>query len=78
MAKTLKCPKCRSKFVNAQAIYGAQEEKVKKGCLHYLLFGWVDIIFFPFKLLFGRKKIIARTRTYAVCQNCGYRWEVKQ
>lgn len=81
--KQLRCPKCKKYHVEAQAVFDVKEEP-KHGCGYYVyLFcgGFIiEILLAPFKLIFGgnKRKISAKTRTYAVCQDCGYRWEIKQ
>lgn len=79
--KQMRCPKCKRYHVNVQAVFDVKEEK-KKGCGYalYLFCGGflIEIFLLPFRLLFGKKKTYsARARTYAVCQDCGYRWEVR-
>ncbi len=68
------CPKCNSENVQVQAV----AEMQSRGCLTVLLYiillcipiiGWIALIM----LLKGRK---SKTKNYAVCQNCGHRWEV--
>ena len=55
----MNCPKCKSERVEFQVV--AEKEKV--GCLAFLLFG-----------IFNALRP-TKTKTYAVCQNCGHRWE---
>ena len=79
--KQLRCPKCKKYHVQAQAVFDVQEEKKKHGCgyLIYLFCGgiFIEILAAPFKI--GKHgKAVMKTRTYAVCQDCGYRWEIKQ
>lgn len=68
------CPKCGSQNVQVQAL----EERKKTGWLTVLLYIILActvlglLIVIPLLL---RKK--TKTTTYAVCQNCGHRWEVK-
>lgn len=77
--KQLRCPKCKKYHINVQAVFDVQPEKKSKGCLYWLLFWWLEIVILPIKLLFGGSKgYAAGTRTYAVCQDCGYKWEVKR
>ena len=70
----MKCPKCQSENVTVQAV----AEMKKRGCLTTLLYiillfvpiiGWIAL----FLLLRGKK---SKTKNYAVCQNCGKRWNV--
>lgn len=77
--KQLRCPKCKKYHINVQAVFDVKPEKQSKGCLYWLLFGWLEIVILPLKMLGGGgKKYNASTRSYAVCQDCGYQWEVKQ
>lgn len=55
----MNCPKCKSENVNFQAV----AEKQKVGCMAFLLFGMFNAL------------RPTKTKTYAVCQNCGHRWE---
>ena len=66
------CPNCGSQNVQVQAV----AEMKKRGCLIILLYiilicipiiGWIALAL----LLRGRK---TKTVTYAVCQNCGYKF----
>lgn len=57
----MNCPKCHSENVNFQVV----SEKQKTGCLMFLLFG-----------IFNALRP-SKTKTYAVCQNCGKSWKVK-
>ena len=55
----MNCPKCKSERVEFQVV--AEKEKV--GCVAFFLFG-----------IFNALRP-TKTKTYAVCQNCGHRWE---
>ncbi len=55
----MNCPKCKSENVNFQVV----AEKQKVGCMAFLLFGMFNAL------------RPTKTKTYAVCQNCGHRWE---
>ena len=68
------CPKCGSGRVQVQAV----SELRKRGCLSVLFYvillcipviGWIAL----FMLLRGRK---SKTVSYAVCQDCGWRWKI--
>lgn len=68
------CPKCGSQNVAVQAV----AENQRRGCLStaliiILLFipviGWIGV----FMILRGKKQ---KTVSYALCQNCGHRWDV--
>ena len=77
------CPKCKSSNVTVSAINEVKEKR-KKGLLYWIFIGWWQELFAWIFLtlpklifaLFGRhKKIVSKTVTYAVCQNCGHRWK---
>ncbi len=68
------CKKCGSNNVNVQAV----NEVKRRGCLTVLIYlillcipvlGW----FVLFSLLRGRK---SKTKSWMVCQDCGYRQQV--
>lgn len=69
------CPKCKSENVDIQVI----EERKKTGfftIIWYIILACTVLgllILIPILL---RKK--TRTVTYAVCKDCGKRWEIKQ
>lgn len=79
------CPKCGSLNVLVQAVTQVKEKR-KKGLLYWLFIGWWWEIFawlfltLP-KLLFAlfskKTKVVSKTYTEAICQNCGNRWRVK-
>lgn len=78
--KQLRCPKCKKYHVQAQAVFDVKEEKKKRGCgyaLYILLGGWLIELLLIIPRALSRPKIKAQTRTYAVCQDCGYTWEIK-
>jgi predicted Zn-ribbon and HTH transcriptional regulator len=68
----MRCPKCQSENVNVQAV----AEIKKRGCLTTLIYivlactivGLIIVI----PLIRGQK---SKTKTYAICQNCGYKWK---
>lgn len=67
------CPKCKSENIQFQTVTEAR----KTGCLTIILYILLActilglLIVIPLML---RRK--TETVTYAVCQNCGYRWKV--
>lgn len=69
----MNCPKCGSNNITVQAV----AEQKKRGCLSVFL--WILlaictcglVLIIPLLLRKGSK-----TKNYAVCQNCGYKWEV--
>ena len=69
------CPKCGSDKVNVQVL----EERRKTGCFTILLYIILACTLLGLLIVIAlllRKK--TTTKTYAVCQNCGNRWEVKK
>lgn len=78
------CPNCGSTRVVVQAVTEVSEKR-KKGCLYWLFIGWwweplawmVLGIFKLLHVLFARHtKIVSKTHSAAICQDCGYRWSV--
>lgn len=78
------CPKCGSEHVIVSAVNEVTTKR-RKGVLYWIFIGWwweffawlfltlpklIIAIFAP------KKKIKAKTVTYAVCQDCGNRWKV--
>ena len=80
------CPKCNNENVNIQTTTEVQIKDKKHGCFWWCCVGWWWIpckwLFFTLPALivkiFKRKKQKVKniTKTVAVCQNCGYHWEV--
>ena len=74
MGIKMMCPKCKSENVQVQTV----SESRKTGCLTIILYILLActilgiLILIPLML---RRK--TETVTYAVCQNCGYRWKIK-
>ena len=80
----MRCPRCGSHHVNIQAVTLVTEQR-KKGFWYWLLIGWwweiIAWVFFTLpKLIFAlfskKTKVVSKTHSEAVCQNCGYRWKV--
>lgn len=78
------CPRCKSHNVNIQAVTIVTEKR-KKGFWYWLIIGWwweiIAWVFFTLpKLIFAlfskKTKVVSKTHSEAVCQNCGYRWRV--
>lgn len=78
------CPKCNSNNVQVQAVNEVKEKR-KKGLLYWICVGlwWEPLSWMIFTLpklffaIFGKhKKVVSKTVTYAVCQDCGHRWKV--
>ena len=80
----MKCQKCGSERVTVQAVTEVKEKR-KKGVLYWVLIGWwwelFAWIFFALpKLIFAifgkHTKMVSKTHSEAICQDCGYRWKV--
>ena len=72
------CPKCGGNNVSITVVNQQYEEK-RRGCLMWCV--WIIlaictiglILIIPFMT---RKKTNMRDKTVAICQNCGYRWNL--
>jgi len=82
----MKCPKCESENVNVQVVNEVKLKKAHHSVIWWLLLGWYWV---PLKWLFltipalivkifghKKQKVVNKTKSKAVCQNCGYTWEV--
>lgn len=78
----MKCKKCGSENVNVQAI-GIVKNK-HHGVMYWLCFGWfIDLMLWIFLTMprlivaiFRPKGVKTKVKSYAVCQECGYKWKV--
>ncbi|MBN1071539.1 hypothetical protein DVV81_10220 [Clostridium botulinum] len=78
----MKCKKCGSEIINVQAVTHIQNKH--KGIIYWLFIGWwLEMMLWLFltipKLifeLFKPNRIKSKTHSEAICQNCGYRWEI--
>ncbi|MBQ1437048.1 MAG: hypothetical protein IIZ07_03835 [Ruminococcus sp.] len=80
------CPKCGSSNVNIQVINETILKNKHHGILWWLFIGWwwvpVKWIFLTIPALLAkifipkRQKAVNRTIKKAVCQNCGYTWDI--
>ena len=78
----MRCSKCGSNNVNVQAISIVKNKK--HGCLYWLCVGWwLEPIMWLFLTLpwliikiFKPNKVKTKVKGYAVCQDCGNRWQV--
>lgn len=77
------CKKCGSTNVNVQAV--AHVRTKKRGCLYWLFIGWwLELFMWIFltvpmlflKLFGGGKKVKTKVKSHAVCQDCGYQFQV--
>lgn len=81
----MKCPNCGSEHINVSAV-NEVKSKHKKGLIYWLIIGWwwepIAWLFFTIPkailALFGNKsKVVSKTVTYAICQDCGHKWQIK-
>ena len=82
----MKCRRCGSTNIEMTVINEMQVRKAHHGCAWWCFVGWwwlaVKWIFFTVpaliaKLFFPDKMYISnKINTYAVCQNCGYKWKI--
>lgn len=80
------CPKCGSSNVNIQVINETILKNKHHEILWWLFIGWwwvpVKWIFLTIPALLAkifipkRQKAVNRTIKKAVCQNCGYTWDI--
>ncbi len=78
----MRCPRCGSDHVNVQAVSITRTKS--RGCLYWLLFGWLfDLLLWIFLTiprliiaLFGSKRVVTKVKSKAVCQSCGHMWSV--
>ncbi len=78
------CPRCGSSNVNVQIVQQTQLVPRRRGIAWWLFIGWwwVPLKWICFtvpalvvKLLAPkRQKLVQRTRSVCVCQNCGNHW----
>lgn len=81
----MKCPNCESENVQIQVVQNITTKTKHHSILYWLFIGWwlqpfLWLFFTFFKLIalfIGKKKeIITKEQTKAVCQDCGYTWNV--
>lgn len=82
----MKCPKCESENVNVQMVTETKLKTKHHSILYWILIGWwLEIILWLFltiprllAAMFGHKKqkLVTKHKSVAVCQNCGYNWNV--
>lgn len=78
----MQCPKCGSANVSIQAVTTVKNKK--HGIMYYICFIWLfDLLIWIFLFLprliiqmLKKNKVVSKTRSVAVCQNCGNRWNV--
>ncbi|NFO87882.1 hypothetical protein FDC58_15570 [Clostridium botulinum] len=78
----MKCKKCGSQNITVQAVIHIKNKH--KGIIYWLFVGWwLEPMLWLFltipKLifeLFKPNRIKSKTHSEAVCQECGYRWEI--
>ncbi len=77
----MQCPKCGSNNVNVQAVSIVKNKH--HGVIYWLCFGWfIDLMLWIFLTLprlivaiFKPKGVKTKVKSFAVCQNCGYKWK---
>ena len=81
----MKCPKCGSEHIIVSAVNEVKFKR-RKGLLYWIFIGWwwelfAWIYLTLFKIIIAifapKKNASAKTVTYAVCQDCGNRWQIK-
>ena len=73
----LVCKKCRGNNILVQAV--TEVKTKRRGCIRWFL--WILLAICTFGLillipLLTNSKTKSKTRTVAICQNCGKRWYV--
>lgn len=68
------CPKCKNDNTQYQTVSESRNASCLTICLYILLACTLLGLFIVIPLVLRKK---TKTVTYAVCQNCGYRWKVK-
>lgn len=81
------CPKCGGQNVNTQIVQETKLKNAHHGFAYWVFVGWwwipiKWICFFWIALIvkiFGHKKqkVVQKTKSMCVCQDCGYSWENK-
>lgn len=82
----MKCPKCGSDNTNVQMVTESQLKNKHHSIAYWIFIGWWwrpllwICLTLPMLLgtLFGHKKqkLVTKHKSIAVCQNCGYHWNV--
>lgn len=81
------CPKCGCSDISVQVVNEVQLKRKHKGIFYWLFFGWlIDFLLWFFWTIprliiaiFRPKKMKTKNiqRSVCVCQDCGYRWDIK-
>ncbi len=82
----MKCSKCGSENVTVQVVNEVELKKAHHGVIWWLFWGWYWV---PIKWLFltlpalivkifghKKQKVVNKTASKAICQNCGNTWNV--
>jgi uncharacterized Zn finger protein len=82
----MKCPKCGSEDIKVELMTEQKLKRKKKSLLYWLTIGWMIEPFLWFfltipKLFFEifkptKYKMQTKTKKVAICQDCGYTWEI--
>ena len=82
----MKRPKCESENVKVQIVSESQLKTKHHGILYWLLIGWwwKPLLWFFLtvpRLLIAifvpkNQKLVTKEKNMAVCQNCGYSWNI--
>lgn len=67
------CPNCKSDDVKVQVVAEQKKRGVLGVCLWLILGFFTCGVALLFSLLIKKG---SKTKQYAICQNCGHRWEV--
>lgn len=67
------CKKCGSDNVTVQAVNEVKHRGCLMTCVHILLIIFTFGLWAIIPALRGGTR--SKTKSYAVCQNCGYRWK---
>ena len=75
MANNQRCPKCGSRHVQLSSV------ESKQGCLWFILFGWIYLLWIPIKWMIGLTVFVCIDWWMALIkkkQNKGYVWKFKR
>ena len=83
----MQCPKCKSNKITVQFVSESKLKTKHRGIIYWFLFGWVwefllwILLTLPMLIItiFKPKKykMVTKHKKVAVCNDCGYSWNVK-